>query len=355
MASCTKGGRKGRKMAGRNTMKLPSADDVYRLTRKLDEQSDISLKEADWIYSLFSIKTLRTKLNPHSTGADSELMKALGGWFDAVAKKIEQGYRGNFVFTVYLKNIIYSDFLYPARRALLEQGDFKDLCNVIMVDEKIYSALPFKNFLLKNSSDLGCYYEMNGSWAGMLYYPLKTEKGNYTVLQFLEKFVPFAIEVPPAWGAHTFTEAFFEIAAKTREITRNLWNVNNREISCFIMSDFIRYNDISCIAAVEVYGGKSAAFRGKSTIFVEKEKAPFVKKVWGIPIEELVNNALHENVINEKEAQSLLNGKPGYDFPIVEFTKASTQYLNEMVKRKMKWESARKIVEDEEVWLEEIR
>jgi len=44
------------------------------------------------------------------------------------------------------------------------------------------------------------------------------------------------------------------------------------------MSDFIRYNDISCIAAVEVYGGKSAAFRGKSTIFVEEEKAPFVQK-----------------------------------------------------------------------------
>lgn len=336
-------------------MKHPDMNAICQLTWKLKKEGDITLKEADWIYSLFSENSLNTKLNINSSKFDAGLIHALEEWYEVVAQKIRNGERGNFVFTVYLKNIIYSDFLYPARRALLEQGDFKDLCNVIMVDEKIYSALPFKNFLLKNSRDLGCYYEMNGSRAGMLYYPLKTEKGTYTVLQFLKKFVPFAIEVPPAWGAYTFTEAFFEIATKTREITRNLWNVNNREISCFIMSDFIRHNDISCIAAVEVYGGKSAAFRGKSTIFVEKEKAPFAKKVWGIPIEELVNNALHENVINEKEAQSLLNGKPGYDFPIVEFTKASTQYLNEMVKRKMKWESTREIVEDEEVWLEEIR
>ena len=344
-------------------MKHPDMNAICQLTWKLKKEGDITLKEADWIYSLFSENSLKTKFNINSSKFDAGLIYALEEWYEVVAQKIRNGERGNFVFTVYLKNIVYSAFLYPAKKAflypakkaLLEQGGFKDLCNVIMVDEKTYSRLPFKHFLSKNSHDLGCYYEMNSPRAGMLYYPLKTEKGTYTVLQFLEKLVPFAIEVPPAWDARTFTEAFFEIAAKTQEITRNLWNVNNREISCFIMSDFIRHNDISCIAAVEVYGGKSAAFRGKSTIFVEKEKAPFAKKVWGIPIEELVNNALHENVINEKEAQSLLNGKPGYDFPIVEFTKASTQYLNEMVKRKMKWESTREIVEDEEVWLEEIR
>lgn len=329
-------------------MKHPDMNAIYQLTWKLKKEGDITLKEADWIYSLFSENSLKTKLNINSSKFDAGLIYALEEWFQTVAEKIRKGERGNFIFTVYLKNIIYSDFLYPAKKALLEQGGFKDLCNVILVDEKTYSRLPFKHFLSKNSHYLGCYYELNGSRAGMLYYPLKTEKGNYTVLQFLEKFVPFSIEVPPSWDAHTFTEAFFEIAAKTREITRYLWNVNNREISCFIMSDFIRHNSISCAAAVDLHNGKSI-------LLVEKEKAPLVKKAWDISLEELARNALTQNIINKKEAQSLLGGKPEYDFPIVEFTKASTQYLNEMVKRKMEWESAREKVENEDAWLEEIR
>ncbi len=137
-------------------MKLPSADDVYRLTRKLDEQGDISLKEADWIYSLFSIKMLRTKLNPHSTGADGELMKALGAWFDTAAKKIERGCRGNFIFTIILvenlskslpKNMRQPDgFIYEvqkkARKNLEGHGQVEDLFTKLIIDRKIYSSLP---------------------------------------------------------------------------------------------------------------------------------------------------------------------------------------------------------------------
>jgi len=336
-------------------MKHPDMNAICQLTWKLKKEGDITLKEADWIYSLFSENSLNTKLNINSSKFDAGLIHALEEWYEVVAQKIRNGERGNFVFTVYLKNIIYSDFLYPARRALLEQGDFKDLCNVIMIDEKTYSKLSFKEFFFKNSYDLGNYYEMRNYRAGMLYYPLKTEEGNYTTLQLLEEFIPFTIEIPPAWGAYSFTKAFFEIAAKARKITQNLWDINEEEISCFIMSDFIRYNDISCVAAIEVYDGKSTVFCGKSIIFIEKEKAPFVQKVWNIPFEELVQNALRENIINKKEAQSLLNGKPGYDFPIIEFTKISTQYLNEVAKRKIQWEGTRKTIEEEIDWLEETR
>lgn len=83
-------------------MRLPNADSVYRLIRKLDKQNDISLKEADWIYSLLSPSMLRTKLNPRSVRADCELMNALVDWFNIVAQKIEQGHRGNFIFTITL-------------------------------------------------------------------------------------------------------------------------------------------------------------------------------------------------------------------------------------------------------------
>ena len=128
----------------------------------------------------------------------------------------------------------------------------------------------------------------------------------------------------------------------------NLWNFNDREVSCFIMSDFIRHNSISCAAAADLHNGKPI-------LLVEKEKVPFVKKAWDISLEELIRNALTQNIINKKEAQSLLGGKPEYDFPIVEFARASTQYLNEMVKRKMEWKSTREKVENEDTWFEEIR
>lgn len=114
------------------------------------------------------------------------------------------------------------------------------------------------------------------------------------------------------------------------------------------MSDFIRHNSISCAAAVDLHNGKSI-------LLVEKKKAPLVKKAWDISLEELARNALTQNIINKKEAQSLLGGKPEYDFPIVEFARASTQYLNEMVKRKMEWKSTREKVENEDTWFEEIR
>ena len=73
-----------------------------------------------------------------------------------------------------------------------------------------------------------------------------------------------------------------------------------------------------------------------------------------ISLEELIRNALTQNIINKKK-HKVYCGKPEYDFPIVEFTKASTQYLNEMVKRKMEWKSTREKVENEDTWFEEIR
>jgi len=189
---------------------------------------------------------------------------------------------------------------------------------------------------------------MRTSRAGMLYYPFTTNLGTYTISQLMDKPTPFTLIKPRTWGAYMFAEKFFEIASGAQEITQDLWNFNDREVSCFIMSDFIRHNSISCAAAVDLHNGKSI-------LLAEKEKVPFVKKAWDISLEELIRNALTQNIINKKEAQSLLGGKPEYDFPIVEFTRASTQYLNKMVERKMEWESTREKVENEDAWLEEIR
>ena len=324
------------------------ATTIYQLTRKLEKEGDVSLKEADGIFSLFSENLLNTKLNINSSKFDTGLVSNLGRWFQVVAEKIRKGERGNFIFTVYLKSVKYTDFSYPARRALSKWGSFEDLCNIIMVDEKIYSKLPLKHLFSENECSPGRYYTMRTSRAGMLYYPFTTNLGTYTISQLMDKPTPFTLIKPRTWGAYMFAEKFFEIASGAQEITQDIWNFDNREISCFIMSDFIRHKDISCAAAVSLYDGESV-------LLVEKGQAPLVKEAMKISFEELVKNALTQNIINKKEAQSLLGGKPEYDFPIVEFTKASTQYLNEMVKRKMEWKSTREKVENEDMWFEETR
>lgn len=79
-------------------------NEIRQLIRKLEEHGDISLREADWIFSLFSANSLKTKLNPASFKADKSLMEALKKWFAVVASKIEQGYSGNFIFTILLPN-----------------------------------------------------------------------------------------------------------------------------------------------------------------------------------------------------------------------------------------------------------
>ena len=335
------------------------ATTIYQLTRKLEKEGDISLKEADGIFSLFSENLLNTKLNINSSKFDAGLVSNLGRWFQVVAEKIRKGERGNFIFTVYLKSVKCTDFSYPARRALSKWGNFEDLCSIIMVDEKIYSKFPLKHLFSENECSPGRYYTMRTSRAGMLYYPFTTNLGTYTISQLMDKPTPFTLIKPRTWGAYMFAEKFFEIASGAQEITQDLWNFNDREISCFIMSDFIRHNSISCAAAVDLHSISCAAaadlHNGKPILLVEKEKVPFVKKAWDISLEELIRNALTQNIINKKEAQSLLGGKPEYDFPIVEFTKASTQYLNEMVKRKMEWKSTREKVENEDTWFEEIR
>ncbi|HPT76993.1 MAG TPA: hypothetical protein PLC16_09820, partial [Defluviitaleaceae bacterium] len=187
-------------------MKLPSADDVYRLTRKLDKQDDVTLEEADWVYSLFSENALKTKLNPRSAKADHELMKALGDWFDAVAKKIEQGYRGNFVFTIILvenlskslpKNMrMPGGFIYDvqkkARKNLEKYGRVEDLFTQLIIDRKIYSSLPkeLQELFIEETKNQQNFYVLKSPRAGMYRYPIKTQKGVYTIAQFMKNFTP---------------------------------------------------------------------------------------------------------------------------------------------------------------------
>lgn len=133
-------------------MKHPDAREIIELTRKLEEQDDITLEEADRVFSLFSENSRNTKLNINSSKFDAGLIGALEEWYKVVAEKIREGKRGNFIFTVYLNHNrkFHSEFLYPARRALRECGKPEDAYNVVIADEKTHASFSslffFKEF-----------------------------------------------------------------------------------------------------------------------------------------------------------------------------------------------------------------
>jgi len=79
-------------------MKLPSAEDIRRLTQKLKTQGDITLEEADLIYSPCRSNERYTIFDSRSNKLNRELTAALEGWHKVVADKIKAGERGNFVF-----------------------------------------------------------------------------------------------------------------------------------------------------------------------------------------------------------------------------------------------------------------
>lgn len=336
------------------------ATTIYQLTRKLEKEGDISLKEADGIFSLFSENSRNTKLNINSSKFDAGLIGALEEWYKVVAEKIREGKRGNFIFTVYLNRNrkFHSEFLYPARRALREYGKPEDAYNVIIADEKTHASFSSLFFSSKNlpthtlffPGPYYNYYETTSMRAGMFCYPVKTEKGHLTISQFMKKLSPCPVPTPSRSMSREFMEVFFNVAAGSK-ITSGPWGFNEKEIPSVVVGSFMNYKKIPCIAVASSYSQKAA-------IFVEKDKAPIVKEAWNISIEkfeELMKKALKDNIISTKTMQNILSGKPDKNFPIVEFVKMGIEYLEHMVQMKIKWKAAREMVEDEEGWLEEIR
>lgn len=146
---------------------------IYELIQKLKTQGDITIEEADWIYSLFSGDAMYTTLNPSSPRFNGGLSKALQSWYEAVAEKIKAGQRGNFVFTVFFsENIHFNKLLSSAHEAIEKHGTFEDLCNIIMIDEKTYSALPFKYLFSEVKENLKSFYKLETPRVGMLNYPI---------------------------------------------------------------------------------------------------------------------------------------------------------------------------------------
>lgn len=78
------------------------ANELKELVKKFQETGDITKKESDKIYALFSKNCQATKMNPASSKVDVELLRAFHMWFAEVKKAVDEGRTGMFLSTVKL-------------------------------------------------------------------------------------------------------------------------------------------------------------------------------------------------------------------------------------------------------------
>ena len=294
------------------------ADEIRQLTQKLKEQGDITVEEADEIYFL-SLQDIPS------------LNQVLFSWYMVVAEKIKAGQRGNFIFTIDLSEDV--NYLWLVKRNIQERGAFEDLCNIFMIDKRL--CPPLKGMYSRDN-----YYEIKTSRAGMLNYPIETDAGACTIAKFLKKFSP-AI-VTPTSMTYKQLKTIFEIASGVSDIP-DTWT-SGREVKLFILSYFIKFQDFPCIMAGDMH---------RSIVFVEERNAPTMKIASETPFEELIENALSNNIIDKITAWEIESYFGLENSSARKFVKTSAEYLDEKVRLKMTREYMQEMTAQE--WMEEIR
>ena len=324
---------------------------MSQLIQKLEKEGDIFLEEADWIYSLVSKKP--DVFNFDSPAYNKELYAAAELWYKTISKKIKEGKHGNFIFTIIRnkdKDQKINKLTLPAWKAIKKYGNPEDLYNVVVIDETIYSALPYKHMFdkIKHHKDLKGIYKIKNPRAGLYHYPIKVGHLTYTIDGLINQLAPIAtIPLANSLDRALYREAF-KAAIGARDITQDPYIFGEKEVKLFTLAAFIKHKNISCAAAIDVYENHFA-------VFVEKGRARIVKEALDIPFEKIVENVVHENVIDKETAKTLLNSEYITGFPTTDFINTSVKYLDDVVKTRLKWKDMRKTVEDETEWLEEIR
>lgn len=341
-------------MAGRNKIKRPDAKTIYNFVQKLKTTGDITVEEADQVFSLFSANSVKTRLNPNSYKAEYDLMDALTHWYQVVTQKIKQGQRGNFIFTIVMPSKLplsqggFHDFIRNAQEdaeeSLRQHGTPEDFFIRLLVDRKVYSLLPpeFQRLFTEVTFYSQPFYILNSPRAGMYYYPIKTKTGIYTVAQFIEGFSPIM-----KIHHYSRSNSFFEVASGVYELTQNSQllkaTLNGNMVAQYVIAAYMKHKNIPCITMVEHSSPNSPHFFDEDVvIFTEKDRA------------QIMQNALRENVIDKKIAKNLINNGCVDNLP-VEFIETSIKYIDNIIQRKLKWEATQDTVEKENTWLDIVR
>lgn len=345
-------------------MRYPNVEEIKKLTQKLEKQNDISLEEANRIYSLFFSSYQKTKLNEYSSKLDTELVAALETFYKTVARKIEQGCRGIFFFSVPFFSVPFNPAIPSAvraaindvKKALGEHAHLEDFFIKLLVSPELYHSFPgwLQKLFTKTDKrefDSGRkeFYVMNAKRPGVYNYPIKTETETQTIAQFMKQFFP-AVKTPDkGWTA-------FQIATGIRDISSPMW-VENRNgqwevhrADEYVIGAYWKRKKVPLILMQNEIAGNYIF-----TFFTEKDKARLVKDALEIPFEDMIKNALHNNIIDKQTAKYFLDNNVVWEHLLGKFVEINVEYVDVTVQQKMEWEATKETVEDESEWLEEIR
>lgn len=314
-----------------------SEDEIRQLIQKLERENDISLEEADQMFSFAEALSeaiteegaLYVPVMENKLGQTFPV-SAIDDWYEAVAQKIKAGQSGNFVFSIsfaYRWSHFYG-WIFPAIEALDEYGKFEDRVKAIKVNQKMLSLFPkyfLNSFKWEKRDGL---YVLYSDRAGFYRYPRKNpENGQtYTISQLFKKILSLLLAIP---------QEELIVPSKTDKTLYVLKYLQQK----------VPYMEIKT----------TNSLFGETTVHTSKEEVSIAKKALGISFEELVENAVMQGVIDKDAAKELLKDKSAGRFIDKDFEEVSIKYIDDTVKRKMEWEVLRKAVEEEDEWLMEIR
>jgi len=182
-----------------------NSDEIKRLIQKLKTENDISLEEANQLFScteLFAKAILKQGMF-HDSVLLIKLKKqnfpalALTKWCEVAAEKIRAGYSGNFIFTIPLafSSSHFYNYLRPAFEALQDCGKLEDRIETIRANQKMLSLLP--KYFPFEWEERGELYVLHGDRVGFYRYPLRKPGSGeiYTISQVFEKILSFPIAI----------------------------------------------------------------------------------------------------------------------------------------------------------------
>lgn len=355
---------------------------IRDLLWKLKMLGDISLEEAEQIYSVMRsfLQAIRDVSSQKSTFDVSKIyslldkeypIAALQDWRRTVARQISMGQKGNFIFSMSLEHGDPRLYEYWAlvMKALEKHGSFEDRIISIRAVPKMYNSLPryFQNLFKWEESEK--MYILKGERVGFFYYPRRDPEGgkDFTIAQIFQKLFLFSavisseecsmFDVAERASKYLKQNALYvKLHVKKPPDKENVFYFNAKDVSMartagtIYALEYLKQN----APYIEVY---TMAPYGKETIiYTNTEGISMTKKVFEITMEELLENAIKQNIISKDTAEEFLKHGGYIDhFPDEEFTKASVEYIGKRMKRKKEWKAMQKIVEEEDSWLEVIR
>ncbi len=328
------------------------ASRIEQLTQKLEIQGDITIEEADKIYALASsvVKAAYDVIDRRPAIDEREIhellskdfpVSALMRWYNTVTDKIRASQSGNFIFSILIDfGSYYYHHLNIAVKTLKGDisysksplGAFEDRITSIRANKQIYKLFPkpFKElFQWRENFQWDPYkrlFELKTNRAGFYRYPLRELEGD-SILQFFRKLSLKSIMIP-------------------QEENTIISAINVGRYVLAYLKEKVPFIQVSAIRK----------YHNDIAVVTNDEGLSIAKRALEIPIEDLLKNAVAQNIIDTKTAKNLLSTN-GFlaGFPEMAFLKANIKYIDDIIKMKTEWENVRNVIENETGYLEEIR